>query len=367
MKNDTIEPMLTQTTISRKTFLRRIGGTLALGGILDAAAAGKVLAQGGRPAATAVPPAAKPTRRVAADPLAIPPPIRRSRPTTIQALLEPREVMGEIEPGVGFYYMTFGGQIPGPMIRARQGDTVELTLRNSAENHTAHNIDLHAVYATGGGSAYTRVAPGQSKVVRFKVMYPGAFIYHCAMPRMLDYHISSGMFGMIVVEPPEGLPPVDRELYLGQNEIYTDKEAGQPGFHNFDLQRMATEDPTYVVLNGQKDALTAEGFGEIPARQGEKLRIFFVCGGPNLTCHFHPIGNVWHKAWPQGALANEPARFVQTQPVPPGSCGVFELELPVAQKINLVDHALSRVVHKGMLGVINVQGAPTPAIFQPLA
>jgi len=98
---------------------------------------------------------------------------------------------------------------------------------------------------------------------------------------------------------------------------------------------------------------------------GETARIFFVCGGPNLASSFHPIGNVWTKAWPAGALANDPLRYVQTQTVPPGSCGVFEMEFPVPGEVKLVDHALSRMVRKGMLGVIDVEGLQNPALFKP--
>lgn len=351
--------------ISRKSFIKGIGSIMAAGGVLGVSRWNNVQASARRISELREVQPGQVAKRVAADPFKIPPPIHRNEAKTHHVHLETKEMVGEIEPGVRFNYMTFGGQIPGPMIRVRQGDTVELTLESAKSNHMLHNIDMHAVFATGGGSAYTLVAPGQSKTIRFKAMYPGAFIYHCAVPN-LDFHISSGMFGMIVVEPQEGLPKVDKEIYLGQNEIYTDKEAGQKGFHNFSIEKMTNEDPTYVLLNGQKDALTKDVFGEIPVKQGEKVRVFFVCGGPNLTSSFHPIGNVWHKAWPEGALANNPMHYVQTQPVPPGSTAVFELELPIKQKIKVVDHALSRVVRKGLMAVIDVQGKDNPAIFKPI-
>ncbi len=352
--------------ISRKSFIRGVGSILAGGGVLGVTRWNEVQASVRRVAGAGEHMPSITAGRVAADPFKIPAPIHRREAKTHRVLLEAREVVAEIEPGVRFNYMTFGGQIPGPMIRVRQGDTVELTLKSDKGNHMLHNIDLHAVYATGGGSAYTLVTPGRSKTIRFKAMYPGAFIYHCAVPN-LDFHVSSGMFGMIVVEPAGGLPRVDKEIYLGQHEIYTDKEAGERGFHNFSIANMTKEDPTYVLLNGQKDALTEEAFGEIPVRQGERVRVFFVCGGPNLTSSFHAIGNVWHKVWPEGAIANEPLHYIQTQPVPPGSCGIFELELPIGQKITLVDHALSRVVRKGLRAVIDVQGKPNPEIFTPVS
>ncbi len=352
--------------ISRKSFIKGIGTIMAAGGVLGVSRWNNVQASARRISELREVQPSQVAKRVAADPFKIPAPIHRKEARIHHVLLETKEMVGEIEPGVRFNYMTFGGQIPGPMIRVRQGDTVELTLKSNSKNHMIHNIDMHAVYGTGGGAAYTLVGPGQSKTIRFKAMYPGAFIYHCAVPNM-DFHISSGMFGMIVVEPPQGLPRVDKEIYLGQNEVYTDKDAGQQGFHNFSFDNMIKADPTYVLLNGQKDALTKDVFGEIPVKQGERVRVFFVCGGPNLTSSFHPIGNIWHKAWPEGAIANNPLHYIQTQPVPPGSCGVFELELPIAQKIKLVDHALSRVTRKGMLGVIDVQGEENPEIFKPIS
>ncbi|MDY7083139.1 MAG: multicopper oxidase domain-containing protein, partial [Halobacteria archaeon] len=121
--------------------------------------------------------------------------------------------------------------------RVRQGDTVNFTFKNLPDNAMTHNVDLHAVYGTGGGNVATTANPGEENAMKFEAKYPGAFIYHCAVPN-LDYHISSGMFGMIVVEPPEGLPEVDREFYLGQHEVYTNKPAGEKGKHSFDFDAM---------------------------------------------------------------------------------------------------------------------------------
>lgn len=359
---------------TRRTFIKGLGAG-ALAGAVGGVGGERLWARGigggavqSKPAvAAAGAPAAKYTltsNRVAADPTKLPPPIGRRAARHVKVHLEVQEVVAEIEPGVAFSYLTFGGQVPGPMIRVRQGDTVHLTLTNPATNGNVHNVDLHAVYGTGGGNEATMVVPGQSASMEFKAMYPGAFIYHCAVPA-LDYHISAGMYGMILVEPEAGLEPVDRELYLGQNELYLKGAAGVHGLRDFDVEAMRAEQPTYVLLNGEKHALTPSGRGAVKVKRDERVRVFFVCGGPNLTSHFHPIGNVWSKAWSAGALANPPQRFVQTMAVPPGSCGVFEMETPVPETIKLVDHALSRVVWKGMLGEIEVEGAPRLDIFNP--
>lgn len=162
-------------------------------------------------AAASVPPG----RGVVAEPTHIPPPIKRGHSIHHDIIFEGREVEAEIEPGAKFSYMTFNGQVPGPMIRVRQGDTVTLSLRNDAHSTTWHSIDLHAVYGPGGGADPLTVLPGQSKSIIFKTMYPGAFTYHCAVPGEMDAHIARGMFGMIVVEPKQRLPHVDREFYLG--------------------------------------------------------------------------------------------------------------------------------------------------------
>lgn len=348
---------------SRKQFMKNLGGAFISGGLL----AGLPLGGNGKVQAESpgvIAPGVPKVDRVAADPTDIPPPINRTKQKTHDITLESKDVIAEIEPGVEFKYMTYDGQVPGPMIRVRQGDTVNLTFKNNAQNTLLHNVDFHAVYGTGGGSKATLCPPGQSRQLTFKLMYPGAFIYHCAVPK-LDEHISSGMFGMILVEPHEGLPEVDHEFYLGQHEVYTKKEAGEKGFHEFNTEAMKAEDPTYVLLNGEKKALTADRYGTMKTKVGDTARIFIVTGGPNLTSSFHAIGNVWTKAWREGAIASEPEKYVQTCHVAPGSCGIFEMDFPVPEESFLVDHALSRYAHKGMLGVIEVEGEEQPHIFNP--
>lgn len=302
--------------------------------------------------------------RIAADPTDIPPPIKRKKAKTIHVELEAVELVGELEDGTKFHYMTFGGQVPGPMIRVRRGDTVILTLSSAEENMMLHNIDLHAVYGTGGGAEATFVTPGSSETIKFKAMYPGAFIYHCAVPAM-DQHISSGMYGIILVEPEEGLSKVDHEFYIGQNEVYIEGEAGESGMKDFSFEKMQKEQADYVLLNGKKGALTEKGYGAMKVKTGETARVFFCNGGPNLYSSFHPIGNVWTKAWRDGAIASQPERFVQTMLVPPGDCAIFEMEFPVPSVVHLVDHSLSRVEYKGMGADIVVEGKENKDIYDP--
>jgi nitrite reductase (NO-forming) len=345
---------------------RRVLQALGLGG--TAAAAGcaskapTATDDGRRPPADAG--SAPTVDSVAADPTDVPDPVDRDEPRTVEVELPVEEVVAEIEPGATFKYLTYDGQVPGPMIRVRRGDTVEFTLVNEEGNVMPHNVDMHAVYGTGGGAVATTAAPGESNGEVFQARYPGAFIYHCAVPR-IDYHISAGMFGMIVVEPTDGLPEVDHEFYFGQHELYTDRERGSEGRHRFDQKRMVAEDPNYVLLNGEKYAYAADRYGPLSVERGDTARVFMVTGGPNLSSNFHPIGNVWSEAYRDGALGGRPEVNVQTMKVPPGSCMVGTMEFPVPERVKLVDHALSRVRHKGMLAEIDVTGEERPAVFDP--
>ncbi len=301
--------------ISRSNFLR-LGGALIAGGSVLAACSrerstagdkktsGATAGEAGATAATGI--GVAEAKRVAADPTQVPPPLKHTSPKTHQVELVCTEVIGEIEDGKYFRYLTFNGQVPAPMLRVRQGDTIDLTITNPADSHFPHSVDFHAVYGTGGGSEATTVGPGQTKHLRFKLLYPGAFIYHCAVSN-LDFHISSGMYGLILVEPPGGLTPVDHEFYLGQNEVYVVYDgAARNSLLEFDFTSMVAEDPHYVVLNGETMAITDTRYGAMKVKKGETARVYFVNGGPNLTSSFHPIGNVWTKAWREGAVANSP-------------------------------------------------------------
>jgi nitrite reductase (NO-forming) len=305
----------------------------------------------------------KAAESVAADPTDVPDPIDRDEPKHHDVTLTAKEVTAKVEDGVTFNFMTFDGQVPGPMLRVRQGDTMSFTMENLPENARPHNVDMHAIYGTGGGSVASTAAPGESNGYDFTARYPGAYIYHCAVPNM-DQHISAGMFGMILVEPKEGLPEVDHEFYFGQHELYTDKSTGESGHHRFDMDAMAREDPTYVLLNGEKYAYAAAKHGPLKASVGETARVYLVVGGPNLSSNFHPIGNVWTEAYRDGSLGR-PEEHIQTMKVPPGSCMVGEMDLPVPERIKLVDHALSRVARKGLLAEIDVTGEKKPETFDP--
>jgi len=215
---------------------------------------------------------------VAADPTRIPPPIHRDRGIHHEVTLEAREFRASLADGAEFVFMTWNGQIPGPMIRVRQGDTITLTVRNAATNTRPHCIDIHAIYGSSGGCMATLVPPGGTRREFFKCTYPGAFVYHCGVPYNADEHISCGMFGMILVEPHDGLPAVDREFYFGQHELYTREPFGASGLLSFDYEAMARADANFVLFNAMVRGLTSGGIGAMRAKVGETVRIFMVNG-----------------------------------------------------------------------------------------
>jgi nitrite reductase (NO-forming) len=299
---------------------------------------------------------------VVADPTKLPAPINYKTPRTVEVTLVAKIVTSEILPGVTHKFMTFNGQIPAPMIRVRQGDTLKIKVINPADSEHAHSVDLHAVMGPGGGGAYTEVNPGETKTFTFKATYPGAFAYHCGVAA-LDEHISRGMFGMIVVEPPEGLPKVDREFYLGQHELYTKEPFGTKGEASFDGRSMVNENPSYVMFNGAVTPFLASRFGTIKANVGETVRVFLVTGGPNKTSSFHPVGNVWLRAWQEGGIANSPLKWIQTMASSPGSAFVGDMQLLVPGTTTLVDHSLSRAISKGAVAQIEAIGPENPEIL----
>ncbi len=289
------------------------------------------------------------------------PPITRATPGEVLVELEAVDVKGRLAEGVGYDFWTFNGTVPGPMLRARQDDIVTLKLTNKLGNNAGHNIDLHAVTGPGGGAALSNVGVGQTKTFRFKATHPGVYVYHCATAP-IPLHISNGMYGLIVVEPAGGLPAVDREFYVCQGDIYTPGKTGDTGHQPFDLASMADERPTYVVFNGAMGSVAGER--ALKARVGERVRIWFGVGGPNLTSSFHVIGEVFDRVATWGSLTSI-AEHVQTVTVAPGGATMVEFGVEVPGTYVLVDHALSRA-SKGAVGELVVEGtASAPDIYSP--
>jgi nitrite reductase (NO-forming) len=286
------------------------------------------------------------------DPADIPPPITRTEPTTVHIRSTIQEFAAEFTPGTTYPFWTFDGTVPGPLFRVMLGDTVELTLVNPATNHHRHNIDLHAVNGPHGGGEETMVAPGESKTLMFQALNTGSYIYHCAISPPWQ-HIAQGMYGGIIVEPPGGLAPVDREFYVVQGDWYA-TNANATGQRSFDFTKALAEQPTHFTFNGHTKALST--LDPMEAIVGEKVRFFFGVGGPNIGSNFHIIGEIFDKVYsgsPDTYVLNE-----ETVYVPPGSMTILELTLNKPGDYLLVDHALVRT-EKGAAGILHVS-APIP-------
>jgi nitrite reductase (NO-forming) len=288
------------------------------------------------------------------------PPVSRRHPDLVRVELEAKPVTALINEGVAYTYWTFNGTVPGPMIRVRQGDTVELTLKNSLASPVTHSIDSHGVTGPGGGAKVTQTPPGGRSRFRFKALKPGAYVYHCASP-MIPHHISRGMYGLMVVEPAQGWPKVDREYYVMQGDFYLTGDPTKPGLHELDAGKLTAEHPDYVLFNGGVGALSKEN--ALKANVGETVRIFFGLGGPNTTSSFHVIGEIFDRVNPEAGA--EFVRDVQTTLVPAGGAAIVEFKLDVPGSYILVDHSLGRL-QKGAAGFLTVEGEPNSDVFQPL-
>lgn len=277
----------------------------------------------------------------------------------VRISLTAQEVIGEISPGIYFNYWTYNKQVPGPMLRIREGDTVELTLTNDPSSLHDHNIDLHAVTGPGGGASVTNVAPGETKTFRWKALAPGLYIYHCAMPNV-STHNSHGQYGMILVDPKEGLAEVDKEFYVMQGELYTMGQLGKKGLVPFDSDALLEGHPNYVTFNGR-----IETTPRMQAKVGDKIRIYVGNGGVNLISSFHIIGEIFDTVYPNASIGGALEHNTQATAVLPGGASIVEFTVDVPGKYLLVDHALARM-NKGAWAVLEVTGDENPIIFKEI-
>jgi nitrite reductase (NO-forming) len=373
-QDDDVKTAIETTRMSRRSLLA--GSVGAVGGLLAVDAA---LAQhaGGTPAAHVTPtshstmggslsnriyslnPTHPDMADIAENPTNIPPPITRRTPATVRVDLETIELEAHLDNTSMFRFWTFNGKVPGPFVRVRVGDTVEVHLKNHETSYMFHNVDFHAATGPGGGAAATTAAPGEERSFTFKALNPGIYVYHCAVPPVA-MHIAAGMYGLILVEPEEGLPPVDREFYVMQGEIYTEEAFGHGGLLTESYDKLINERPEYFVFNGHVGALTDHY--PLQANVGETVRIYFGVGGPNFTSSFHVIGEIFDKAYQLGSVTSEPITNVQSISVPPGSANIVEFKCEVPGRFVLVDHALSRA-ERGLAGYLVVEGEENLDIF----
>ncbi|HGO7900892.1 TPA: copper-containing nitrite reductase [Neisseria meningitidis] len=288
----------------------------------------------------------------------VPPAIDRDYPAKVRVKMETVEKTMTMEDGVEYRYWTFDGDVPGRMIRVREGDTVEVEFSNNPSSTVPHNVDFHAATGQGGGAAATFTAPGRTSTFSFKALQPGLYIYHCAVAPV-GMHIANGMYGLILVEPKEGLPKVDKEFYIVQGDFYTKGKKGAQGLQPFDMDKAVAEQPEYVVFNGHVGAIA--GDNALKAKAGETVRMYVGNGGPNLVSSFHVIGEIFDKVYVEGGkLINE---NVQSTIVPAGGSAIVEFKVDIPGSYTLVDHSIFRAFNKGALGQLKVEGAENPEIM----
>ncbi len=289
----------------------------------------------------------------------VPPVITRTNATKVIVKLEVREIVKRMADGVDYMFWTFGGSVPGKFIRVRHGDEVEFHLANRPDSKMPHNIDLHAVTGQGGGAAASFTAPGHESVFSFKAINPGLYVYHCATAPV-GMHIANGMYGLIYVQPKTPLPAVDKEYYVMQSEFYTKGAYGEAGLQPFNMEKALTETPDYVVFNGSVGAIA--GDNAMPAKVGEKVRLFVGNGGPNLTSSFHVIGEIFDNVYTEGGTL--PAQHqVQTTMVPAGGSAIVDFATEVPGTYILVDHSIFRAFNKGAIGMLKVTGDENKLVY----
>lgn len=269
------------------------------------------------------------------------PPVAASR--TLQVHWHAREVPVSISPELAVNAWTFEGDVPGPILHVRQGDTIEFTLTN--EGATPHSMDFHAAQIDPK-QAFRSVVQGESVSFTFRPRFAGAYMYHCGTDPVL-MHIGAGMYGAIIVDPPEPLPPA-REFVLVQSEWYL--REGPNGVAIPDYQKMLTTMPDHVVFNGRPGQYIRE---PIRVTRGDRVRFHVVCAGPTHPCNFHVVGEQFDTTY-LGSPPGVPLRGVQTFAVAPGGGMVFDLQADIAGEFPFVNHGFGHG-QKGSIGFLVVE------------
>ncbi|MCX7515169.1 multicopper oxidase domain-containing protein [Frateuria hangzhouensis] len=306
------------------------------------------------PTPTAAAAAVSPLSLVSSQPIAKPrdarlPPLQAGSSVDVHVIATDDAV--EIASGVQYQAWTFGGTVPGPVIHVRQGQTVNVTFTNKGTMQ--HSLDFHAAI-TPPNLHYVDIMPGKSLTYSFVANVSGAFLYHCGTPPVL-LHIGNGMYGALIVDPAEPLPPAEESYVLVQGEWYTQQVSGK--LMGADFQKMSEERPDEVVFNG---AAFQYRDHPLPVTPGERTRIYLVNAGPNLWSAFHVIGAIFDKVYPDGDPAHA-LSGVSTYTVGPGEGAVFDLVMPDAGEYTFVDHDMAHA-SLGAIGVLAVGGpAAAPA------
>jgi nitrite reductase (NO-forming) len=268
------------------------------------------------------------------------PPLPKERRQTIH--WRAREHPVRISPDLVVAAWTFEGNLPGPIVRCRVGDTIDFTLTN--EHEVPHSMDFHAAQIDPK-TAFRSVLKGQSVSYTFTPRYPGAFVYHCGSSPVL-MHIGSGMVGAIIVDPPRPLPRA-KEFVLVQNEFYLANPVN--GVHLFDYTKMLATLPDYVAFNGRPGQYQTE---PLRVTRGDRVRFYVVTAGPTLPCAFHIVGGQFDTVY-LGAPPGNAIHGVQTFNVAAGGGMIFEFVANVPGEFPFVNHGFGHG-QKGAIGVLMV-------------
>jgi len=270
----------------------------------------------------------------------------------------------EIAPGVKFSAWTFGDQVPGPTARARVGDRIKFVMTNRSDEpapgvrFTAapmmHSMDFHAAMVSPQDK-YHSIAPGQTIEFEFTLNYPGVFMYHCGTPMILE-HIASGMYGAVIVEPKEGYPTkVDREYMIIQSEFYAKADPkvkiDKAPLYVLDSNRLKMALPTHTVFNGTHNGMVKN---PLPAKPGERVRLFVLNVGPSKTSSFHVVGTIFDRVWFEGNPKNE-FHGMQTVLLGSSNSAIVEFVIPEKGSYIMVDHHFANA-SQGAIGLIDAGG-----------
>ena len=254
-----------------------------------------------------------------------------------------REVPVRISDDTVVAAWTFEGDIPGPVVHCRVGDTVDFTLTNDVA--IPHSMDFHAAQIDPK-EAFRSVSKGESVQFTFTPKWAGAYMYHCGTAPVL-MHIGSGMYGAIIVSPREPLPPA-KEFVLVQSEFYLAEAAN--GVRAFDYNRMLSTMPDFVAFNGRPNQYIKE---PIRVKVGDRVRFWVVSAGPTHPSHFHVVGEQFDTVY-VGAPPGTPIRGVQTFSVPAGGGMCFELVCDIPGEFPFVNHGFGHG-QKGAIGFLLVE------------
>lgn len=294
--------------------------------------------------------------------------VAQGGPKIVEVTLTIEEKKIEVSPGDSVWALTFDGSVPGPLIVVHQNDFVELTLKNPATNTMMHNIDFHAATGHMGGGDISEVNPGQEVVFRFRATRTGAFVYHCAPGGMMTpMHVTSGMNGVIMVLPREGLKDengdlveYDKALYIVEQDFYLPRnEDGSfmnPATPNESLnameKSMKTLIPSHIVFNGRRGSLLGKNAPVVNVGD----RVLIISGQANRDTRLHLIGGHADLWWPGGKFNNRPYTDLETWAIPGGSAGAALYQFREPGTYAFVNHNLIEAIAFGAVGHIKAEG-----------